>query len=373
MPSLELFQDKSSKKKQDNKIQNKKQLKHMFIIVALLCLAHTIAALQVGSVEFYVSTMPGKYESCQIALAEQTKGCTVDNKNLYDVRFELKKNAHQLHSVNKQLAEFSQKYTDTNQNNILLSRENIKLQGDIVQYGFSLRSIYNSLHNADHDNFEKKQIIANLNKQLQEAEQTTEQRAFYSQGLTLAFVVTLFCFLKFWFRTRQSTATNANQTAATTQATSCHQRNAPVLTATNVDSNRLSQEPLPTATRIPTATSTPKPTSTPTPAATTQATSSRQRNTPVPTTTNAGSSISSQEPSPTAVPTPTVTPSSTLITTPTPIDEVKVSATPRSKTNVYSRTSPPARSQGRKSRWIIRGNKAYFSLGSKFGINCRQS
>jgi hypothetical protein len=80
----------------------------MFIIVALLCLAHTIAALQVGSVEFYVSTMPGKYESCQIALAEQTKGCTVDNKNLYDVRFELKKNAHQLHSVNKQLAEFSQ-------------------------------------------------------------------------------------------------------------------------------------------------------------------------------------------------------------------------------------------------------------------------
>jgi uncharacterized coiled-coil protein SlyX len=203
--------------KQHNKTQNKKQLKHMFIIIVLLCLAHAIAALQVGSLEFYVSTMPGKYESCQIALAEQTKGCTIANKNLYDVRFELKKNAHQLHYVNKQLNESSQKYIDTNQKNILLSSENVKLQEDIVQYGFSLRNIF---CNADRDDFERKQIIADLNKQLQEAEQKTRQRAFYSHGLTLTFIVTIFCFFKFWFRTRQSTATNANKPAATTQAAS---------------------------------------------------------------------------------------------------------------------------------------------------------
>jgi uncharacterized coiled-coil protein SlyX len=299
-----LFQGKiKAAIKQHNKTQNKKQLKHMFIIIVLLCLSHAIAALQVGSLEFYVSAMPGKYESCQIALAEQTKGCTIANKNLYEVRFELKKNAHQLHYVNKQLNKFSQKYIDTNQKDILLSSENIKLQEDIVQYGFSQRNIFNSLCNADRDDFEKKQIIADLNKQLQEAEQKARQRAFYSHGLTLAFIVTIFCFFNFWLRTRQSTATNANKPAATTQAASSPQRNAPVLTK-NDDSN-----------------------------------------------------LTSQGPSPTATP-PTATPTS--VTTPTPIDEVKISsATPRRKSKVYSRTSPPARTQGSKSRWIIRGNKAY--------------
>jgi hypothetical protein len=158
----------------------------MWILIALLCIAHTITALQVGPFEVYLDTKPGRYERCLATLAERTKEHISIKNTLFDARSELIQNDRQLQDLGHCLDSTYQALHDSKDKSRQIARDNKELQVQFNLIGRSLIERYDALTTVEHLHIENDEIIAGLKNKLQKTTLRTWLHEIYSYCLYCA-------------------------------------------------------------------------------------------------------------------------------------------------------------------------------------------
>jgi hypothetical protein len=179
----------------------------MWILIALLCIAHTITTLQVGPFKVYIDTKPGRYERCLATLAERTKEHISIKNTLFDARSELIQNNRQLQDLGHCLDSTYQALHDSKDKSRQIARDNKELQVQFNLIGRSLIGHYDSLTTVEHLHIENDEIIAGLKNKLLKTTQRSWLHEIYSYCLVIALIATVICFIKFYLSTQSTEAT----------------------------------------------------------------------------------------------------------------------------------------------------------------------